>query len=218
MEKNLAGEVAFVSGSGRGLGYAIASRLAEAGAAVVIHDISQSAPAELSGKRAIASLTELMETNAPRVSASIESGEFGAATSVELRCDDDTTCAAISYTLDGTEPDFAGNGVVADFGLARYASRWPASRSRAMVDSSWRGSRWSTRSQAQAKRCSDVPWHSERIRIAKARAASTYVGSFSRTRACCGMFERLRSAVHSSRLGASKASRLGCRKDRCHHV
>jgi len=46
MEKNLAGEVAFVSGSGRGLGYAIASRLAEAGAAVVIHDISQSAPAE----------------------------------------------------------------------------------------------------------------------------------------------------------------------------
>lgn len=46
MDKPLAGEVAFVSGSGRGLGHAIASRLAQAGAAVVIHDISQSAPAE----------------------------------------------------------------------------------------------------------------------------------------------------------------------------
>ncbi|HYG78130.1 MAG TPA: SDR family NAD(P)-dependent oxidoreductase, partial [Planctomycetota bacterium] len=46
MEKTLSGEVAFVSGSGRGLGHAIATRLAQAGAAVAIHDISQSAPAE----------------------------------------------------------------------------------------------------------------------------------------------------------------------------
>mgnify|MGYP000928610478 CR=1 FL=1 len=32
------------------------------------------------------------------------------------------------------------------------------------------------------------------------------------------LFERLRSAVHSSRLGASNASILGCKKLRCHHV
>jgi 3-oxoacyl-[acyl-carrier protein] reductase len=43
---SLAGQVAFVTGSGRGLGRAIAQRLAELGAAVAIHDRSESAPAE----------------------------------------------------------------------------------------------------------------------------------------------------------------------------
>lgn len=46
MEKTLGGQVAFVTGSGRGLGFAIADRLAELGAAVGIHDVSQEAPAE----------------------------------------------------------------------------------------------------------------------------------------------------------------------------
>ena len=45
MEKSLAGEVTFVTGSGRGLGRAMAERLAELGASVGIHDISQEAPA-----------------------------------------------------------------------------------------------------------------------------------------------------------------------------
>ncbi len=43
---NLKGKIAFVTGSGRGLGRAMAERLAEAGADVAIHDISQQAPAE----------------------------------------------------------------------------------------------------------------------------------------------------------------------------
>ena len=41
-----AGHVALVTGSGRGLGRAIAERLAESGADVAIHDISNEAPAE----------------------------------------------------------------------------------------------------------------------------------------------------------------------------
>ncbi len=44
--KMLNGQIALVTGSGRGLGYAIAHRLAELGADVAIHDRSQDAPAE----------------------------------------------------------------------------------------------------------------------------------------------------------------------------
>jgi 3-oxoacyl-[acyl-carrier protein] reductase len=46
MSKPLQGENAFVTGSGRGLGFTIADRLAELGANLGIHDISMTAPAE----------------------------------------------------------------------------------------------------------------------------------------------------------------------------
>lgn len=45
-EQALKGQVALVTGSGRGMGCAIARRLAELGADVAIHDISHTAPAE----------------------------------------------------------------------------------------------------------------------------------------------------------------------------
>jgi len=45
-EYSLAGQVAFVSGSGRGLGHAIARRLAELGASVAVHDRDERAPSE----------------------------------------------------------------------------------------------------------------------------------------------------------------------------
>src|SRR5688572_13209279 len=43
---SLKGQVALVTGSGRGLGHAMAARLAELGADVAIHDRSDTAPAE----------------------------------------------------------------------------------------------------------------------------------------------------------------------------
>ena len=45
MDKLPSDSVALVTGSGRGLGYAIATRLAERGAAVALHDIDEAAPA-----------------------------------------------------------------------------------------------------------------------------------------------------------------------------
>src|SRR5271165_5122769 len=46
MTKELAGKIAFVTGSGRGLGRAMAERLAELGADVAIHDLTRTAPAK----------------------------------------------------------------------------------------------------------------------------------------------------------------------------
>ena len=45
-EQSLKGNVALITGSGRGLGRAMAEKLAECGADVAIHDISNEAPAE----------------------------------------------------------------------------------------------------------------------------------------------------------------------------
>ena len=46
MPKELSGKIAFVTGSGRGLGRVMAERLAELGADLAIHDISWTAPAK----------------------------------------------------------------------------------------------------------------------------------------------------------------------------
>ena len=46
MSKELAGKIAFVTGSGRGLGRVMAERLAENGADLAIHDIDWTAPAK----------------------------------------------------------------------------------------------------------------------------------------------------------------------------
>lgn len=54
MDRLLSGKVALVTGSGRGLGHAIALRLGELGAAVALHDISEQAPAEFGEHRDLA--------------------------------------------------------------------------------------------------------------------------------------------------------------------
>src|SRR5438445_13407219 len=58
MGMDLKGEVALVTGSARGLGRAMAQRLAELGAAVAIHDISPEACAEFGEAKNIGEVAE----------------------------------------------------------------------------------------------------------------------------------------------------------------
>ena len=69
MERSLAGEVAFVTGSGRGLGRAMAERLAELGASVGIHDISQEAPAEFGEAASLDAVAQEMSRRGGKVQA-----------------------------------------------------------------------------------------------------------------------------------------------------
>src|SRR5258707_1784310 len=64
---NLKGEVAIVTGSGRGLGRAIIERLAELGADVAVHDISQSSPAEFGEARDLNHVAEQLRKHNVKV-------------------------------------------------------------------------------------------------------------------------------------------------------
>jgi len=61
MNKELSGRTAFVTGSGRGLGRAMAERLAELGADVAIHDMDWTAPAKYNEAPDLGAVAKSME-------------------------------------------------------------------------------------------------------------------------------------------------------------
>lgn len=69
MEKTLAGRVAFVTGSGRGLGRAIAGRLAELGADTGVHDLSEESPAKYGEAAGLSAVADALRGYGGRVAA-----------------------------------------------------------------------------------------------------------------------------------------------------
>ncbi len=67
MTGELSGKTAFVTGSGRGLGFIMATRLAEQGADVVIHDIDETQPAKYGEFRDLADVRSRLEKHGVKV-------------------------------------------------------------------------------------------------------------------------------------------------------
>ena len=65
----LAGEVALVTGSGRGLGHTIARKLMSMGANIVLHDINEEAPARFGEVESLSALAKSMNSEANKVVA-----------------------------------------------------------------------------------------------------------------------------------------------------
>jgi NAD(P)-dependent dehydrogenase (short-subunit alcohol dehydrogenase family) len=75
MTKELAGKIAFVTGSGRGLGRVMADRLAELGADVAIHDLTWTGPAKYGEAADLDALAKVIARHGGRVAA--VSGNIG---------------------------------------------------------------------------------------------------------------------------------------------
>src|SRR5204863_2138238 len=103
-------------------------------------------------------------------------------------------------------------------GLETKRFRLRSNRPRRTSRSARSGGRFSARSKIQSSSRSKRRPAPASAFCAKTRAASTKIGSLSRSSACSGVFDVLRLTVHSSRVGASKFKRLGCRNVRCQAV
>jgi 2-hydroxycyclohexanecarboxyl-CoA dehydrogenase len=66
LERDLVGQTAFVTGSGRGLGNVIAQRLASRGADIVVHDLSWEAPAKYGEAVDLGAVVAQLETSGVR--------------------------------------------------------------------------------------------------------------------------------------------------------
>ena len=81
MTRELEGKIAFVTGSGRGLGFKIAQRLAELGAEVAIHDLDWTEPAKYGEADNLGSVAEALKKHGTRIATVM--GNIGDPATVE---------------------------------------------------------------------------------------------------------------------------------------
>jgi 3-oxoacyl-[acyl-carrier protein] reductase len=110
---DLSGKSAFVTGSGRGLGYVIAERLAEHGANVAIHDLDPLQPAKYGEFRDLDDATERLRRHGTRVtSVTGNIGDPAAVAAMKAKIDAElghvevlVNCAGGDIGAAGTKPN-----------------------------------------------------------------------------------------------------------------
>jgi 3-oxoacyl-[acyl-carrier protein] reductase len=109
MTRELEGKVAFVTGSGRGLGHAIARRLAELGAHVAIHDLSWDAPAKYGEAANLGDVAQEIETSGVRTVAVV--GNIGDQVAVaKMKSDIEASLGQVEVLVNCAGGDIGASG------------------------------------------------------------------------------------------------------------
>ena len=109
MSKELAGKVAFVTGSGRGLGRTMAERLAEMGADIAIHDLDRDAPAQYGESENLDQVAREMEKFGTRVTQ--VTGNIGDVSAVEkMRADIESALGPADILVNCAGGDIGAKG------------------------------------------------------------------------------------------------------------
>jgi len=109
MTKELAGKIAFVTGSGRGLGRAMAERLAELGADVAIHDLSRTAPAKYGEAADLDSVAKAIARHGGRVA--MVTGNIGDKAAVaKMKEDIETRLGTVDILVNCAGGDIGASG------------------------------------------------------------------------------------------------------------
>jgi len=109
VSKDLNGKIAFVTGSGRGLGRAIAERLAELGADVVIHDLDWNAPAKYGEAPDLGAVAKEMERFGTRTMA--VTGNIGDQAAIRRMADEITAkLGAVNVLVNCAGGDIGAQG------------------------------------------------------------------------------------------------------------
>ena len=109
MTKELTGKIAFVTGSGRGLGRVMAERLAELGADVAIHDISWTAPAKYGEAKDLDAVAKEIARHGGRVAA--VSGNIGDKSAVTaMKAEIEAKLGAVDILVNCAGGDIGASG------------------------------------------------------------------------------------------------------------
>lgn len=109
MDKPLTGRVALVTGSGRGLGRAMADRLAQLGANVAVHDVSLDAPAEFGEAESLDTVAREIAGNG--VDTIAVTGDIGDPAQIKAMVDDvETALGPIEILVNCAGGDIAAKG------------------------------------------------------------------------------------------------------------